>query len=121
MNKDYCIKSQSTTFWYMILDLYKYLVQHREYIISKQVLRSWTSIWANIREWTYGFSKKDFLYKMSLSLKETAETEFRFDILEYGWYIVEYHERDTTKYKLQEIAKVLTKIVKTTSVNMKNK
>jgi len=67
----------------MIIDLYKYLVSQKEYVISKQILRSGTSIGANIKESKYGFSRADFLFKMSLSLKESSETEYRIELLEY--------------------------------------
>ena len=60
-----------------IVKLYKYLVtQKREYIISKQIVRSATSIGANANEAVYGTSKADFIAKLHISLKETAETEY---------------------------------------------
>lgn len=60
-----------------IIQLYKYLItEKKEYVLSKQILRSGTSIGANIKEGINEQSKKDFLAKMSIALKEAEETEY---------------------------------------------
>ena len=73
--KDNIILSKSFDFAIRIVELYKYLVnEHKEYVLSKQVLRSGTSIGANVNEAVEAQSKKDFVSKMSIALKETSET-----------------------------------------------
>lgn len=119
MSNNYDVWLESKKFSFMIIDLYKYLISQKEYIISKQLLRSGTSIWANIKESKYGYSRWDFLYKMSLSLKECSETEYRIELLEYWWYLDEYEKKIDLKDKVLELLKVLTKIVKTTRQNNK--
>lgn len=71
-----------------IIELYKNLtLKKREYVISKQILRSSTSIGANIKEGINGQSKKDFLSKMNIALKEAEETEYWIELLRYSNYI----------------------------------
>ncbi len=68
---------KSLAFAGRIVKLSQYLVKEKkEFVISKQVLRSGTSIGANANEAAYAFSKSDFISKMQISLKETAETEY---------------------------------------------
>lgn len=63
----YSIQETSLQFALLVIDAYKYLVSsQKEFILSKQFLRSWTSIWANIQEANQWSSKKDFLYKMNI-------------------------------------------------------
>ena len=71
-----------------IVKLYKYLnKEQKETIISKQIIRSGTSIGANINEANYGNSKADFISKMHIALKETAETEYWLKLLYMSNYI----------------------------------
>ncbi|AJD32061.1 four helix bundle protein [Clostridium sporogenes] len=71
-----------------IIELYKNLtLKKREYVLSKQILRSSTSIGANIKEGINGQSKKDFLSKMNIALKEAEETEYWIELLRYSNYI----------------------------------
>ena len=73
--EDKAAKTKSITFAIRIVRLYKYLCEEKkEYIISKQILRSGTSIGANIAEAECGISKKDFLMKIYIALKESSET-----------------------------------------------
>ncbi len=65
-----------------IVNLYKYLTsEKKEYVLSKQLLRSDTSIGANLHEANEGFSDKDFEYKIYISLKEARETEYWLELL----------------------------------------
>jgi four helix bundle protein len=74
----YDIKKESYLFGLLIMDCYAYLVKSmKEFSIARQLLRSGTSIGANIREAQDGQSKKDFLHKMNISLKEAKETQYR--------------------------------------------
>ncbi len=74
--KDSIVKEKSFQFSLKIIELYKKLSSQNEYIISKQLLRSGTSIGANIEEALAGQSKKDFTAKMSISSKEARETKY---------------------------------------------
>ena len=69
MKKENIIVEKSFEFALKIIQLYKILKEENEFIISKQVLRSGTSIGANVQEATAGFSKKDFTHKMSIASK----------------------------------------------------
>ena len=83
VDKSYC-------FAVRIGKLSKYLQkQKKEYVISRQVLRSGTSIGANVNEANYGQSKADFVSKMHIALKETAETEYWLKLLTMSEYITE--------------------------------
>ena len=71
-----------------IVDLYKYLcAEKREFVISKQLLRSGTSVGANAKEASLAQSKRDFVAKLSISLKEAGETEYWLELL-VGWLVV---------------------------------
>jgi len=73
---------KSRKFSVRIYKLYKYLCEEKhEYILAKQLLRSGTSIGANLTEAKYAISRKEFLAKTSISLKECAETEYWLDLL----------------------------------------
>ena len=75
MEQDNVIVSKSKVFALRIIKMYKYLCdEKKEYVLSKQVLRSGTSIGANIREGVRGQSKADFYAKLNISLKEAEET-----------------------------------------------
>lgn len=75
--KENIIVSKSKLFAIRIIRLYQYLLsEKKEYILSKQLLRSGTSIGANVKEAIQGQSKKDFTAKMQISLKEASETEY---------------------------------------------
>ena len=71
-----------------IVNLYKYLTEKKkEYVISKQLLRSGTSIGANCFEGKNAYSREDFAYKMSIALKETGESGFWIDLLHRANYL----------------------------------
>ena len=96
-----------------IVKLSEYLQKEKhEYVMSKQVLRSGTSIGANIREANYGQSKKDFTSKMSIALKELSETEYWLELLNRTGYITE-EQYESIQRDCSEVAKLLTSIVKT--------
>ena len=73
---DSIIRKKSFQFSLKIINLYKNLKNEKEYIVSKQLLKSGTSIGANIEEALAGQSKKDFIAKMSISSKEARETKY---------------------------------------------
>ena len=78
----YIVRDKSFSFALRVVKLYKYLVdEKREYILSKQVLRSGTAVGALIREAEQGESKADFIHKLAIALKEANETEYWLDLL----------------------------------------
>src|ERR1700750_3307830 len=76
------IRKKSFDFALLIINLYREIQEHHEYVISKQLLRSGTSIGANVEEATAGQSRKDFLSKMSIASKEARETRYWLLLLE---------------------------------------
>lgn len=86
--KESILIDKSIDFGAQIAKLYRYLVKaKREAVLSKQILRSGTSIGANINEAQYGNSKADFIAKLHIALKETAETEYWLHILQKSDYL----------------------------------
>jgi len=75
--KENIIKTKSYAFALRVIKLYKFLsIEKKEYILSKQILRSATSIGANVEEADAGQSKRDFIAKLQISLKESKETHY---------------------------------------------
>ena len=95
-----------------IVKLYKYLKEKNETIISKQIIRSATSIGANANEAVYGASKADFVAKLHISLKETAETEYWLRLLELSEYITK-KEANSLLNDCLEIKKLLVATLNT--------
>ena len=88
--KENPLLDKSLKFAARIVKLHKYLIKDKhESIISKQIIRSATSIGANANEAIYGQSKADFLAKLHISLKETAETEYWLRLIVLSDYITE--------------------------------
>ena len=108
------VKEKSFRFSLDIIALYKYLTtQKKEYILSKQVLRSGTSIGANIEEAVVSQSKKEFIAKLNISLKEAHETHYWLRLLKESGYI---NKEDLIR-QVEELFKLLTSIIKTTNTN----
>jgi len=106
------IKEKSFLFAIEIVGLYKVLAERKEFVLSKQVLRSGTSIGANVRESEHAQSKADFIHKLSISLKEANETEYWLDLLYETKYITQI-EFENLKPKIIELLKLLTSIINT--------
>ena len=88
MSTDSVTKQKSLAFAKRIVRLYQFLgKEHREYVMSKQILRSGTSIGANIAEAIYGSSRKDFAAKLQIAQKEAAETLYWLELLNSCSYI----------------------------------
>ena len=108
-------RSKSKKFAVRIVNLYKYLCEEKkEYVLSKQVLRSGTSIGANLAESEYAISEKDFLSKIYISLKESAETLFWLDLLFQTEYLTE-SEYNSINEEALELLKMLKATTKTLS------
>ena len=89
--------------------------EQREYILSKQLLRSGTSIGANVREAIAGESKNDFIHKMSIASKEARETDYWLELIQKS-NLVKLDVSDLQK-DAKEIIRIITSIVKTTKEN----
>jgi len=107
------IVDKSFDFAVKIVNLYQTLViEKREYILSKQIVRSGTSIGANVKEGIKGYSKADFKYKMSIALKEANETEFWLELLLKTKIIEDNQYSKTMISECKEICRILEKIVR---------
>lgn len=112
MEKKNIIKEKSFAFAIEVVNLYKVLAEKKEFVLSRQMLRSGTSIGANIREAEHAQSKADFIHKLSISLKEANETEYWLDLLYETKYLSEIDFLNI-KPKITELLRLLTSIVKT--------
>lgn len=108
------ISVKSKTFAVRIVKLYKHLndIKH-EYVMSKQVLRSGTSIGANVAEAVAAFSKKDFLAKMYIAFKECTETQYWLELLQETDYL-SIDEFNSVNDDCKELKKLLSSITKST-------
>ncbi|MDP3313482.1 four helix bundle protein [Lutibacter sp.] len=110
--KDNVIKEKSFSFAIEIVELFKYLSEtKKEFVMSRQLLKSGTSIGANVREAEFAQSKLDFINKMSISLKEANETDYWLELLFKTNFIDEMTFKEY-KIKSSEILKLLVSIVK---------
>jgi four helix bundle protein len=118
---DNVLVDKSFKFAIRVVRLYKYLCDSKkEYILSKQLLRSGTSIGANINESQEAQSKADFISKLSISLKEARESKYWIELLKETDYLSE-NEANSIIEDLVEILKLLTSIIKSTKQNIKEK
>lgn len=111
------VESKSFQFAIRIVNLYKHLTtEKKEYVMSKQLLKSGTSIGANVAEGERGQTKADFYAKMSIALKEANETYYWLRLLSATEYLNE-KEFVSLKTDIKEIIAVLMAICKTTQEN----
>ena len=112
--KENMIKDKSYAFALRIIKVYKYLSEkQREFVLSKQVLRSGTSIGALVKEAEHAQLKADFINKMNIALKEANETEYWLVLLKDSDYIDESSFKSIHQ-DCAEVIKLLISIVKTT-------
>lgn len=113
MEKEKTVKFKSKKFAVRIVNLYKYLCNDKnEYVLSKQILRSGTSIGANVAESECAISKKDFLSKIYIALKECAETIYWLDLLFETDYLSN-EEYQSMIADCEELRKMLSSTTKT--------
>ena len=113
------IGDKSLTFAKRISRCYVFLREKKgETVMSKQLLRCGTSIGANVREGQYAQSKKDFISKMNIALKEAGETDYWLDVIHTSTYLSdeEFTSLDTDN---KELIKMLASIVKTSKESLK--
>ena len=100
------------------IKLCKKLKSNNEYVMSKQLLKSSTSIGANIKESKYAQSKKDFISKLNISLKEAGETEYWLELLQETKYITN-KKADKLLKDVRELIKMLVSSIKTAKYNLR--
>ena len=112
MSQDSVLLEKSLSFAIRIVKLYQHLEREKkEFVMSRQLLRSGTSVGANVREGIYGQSRNDFTAKMSIALKESVETEYWLELLSRTGYLTE-KEYGSIQEDAGELAKILTATVK---------
>lgn len=117
MKNENVIVEKSKAFALRIIKMYQFIVkEEKEFVLSKQVLRSGTSIGANVKEAIRGQSKPDFYAKMNIALKEASETEYWLELLHESGYIEEQAFQSIYD-DCQEIIKILVSITKTQKFN----
>ena len=114
MKEDNVIVEKSKKFGVRAIRLYKYMCEtKKEYTLANQILRSGTSIGANVHEAVYGQSRDDFISKLSIALKEAHETEYWLGLLRETEYIDE-KQYESMICDCIELKKILTSIIKNT-------
>jgi four helix bundle protein len=117
MKSENKILDLSFEFALQIIHLYKILIEHKEFVIAKQLLRSATSIGANVEEANAAQSKKDFITKMSTASKEARETKYWLRLLDKSQIVK--HDFSPYLKSIEHIINILTKIVKTSQESIK--
>jgi len=112
------IELKSFDFALAIIELYKLMSKNHEYVLSRQILKSGTSIGANVQEAQAAQSKKDFISKMSISLKEAREILYWLKLLEASLLVS--FDYNKLKSEIHEIIRILTAIIKTAKKNNTN-
>ena len=117
MGKPNVIAEKSEEFAVRIVNLYKFLIKDKkEYVLSKQIFRSGTSIGANVSESRNAQSSGDFVSKLNIALKEADETAFWLRLLKRTDYITE-EQFESMDNDINEIISILVSIIKTTKTN----
>ncbi|NSW44634.1 MAG: four helix bundle protein [Bacteroidales bacterium] len=114
------IKNKSFAFAIRVVKLYQFLCEtKKEYVISKQLLRSGTAVGALVREAEHSESKADFKHKMSIAQKEINESIYWLELLKETDYLTneQFHSINNDAV---EIIKLLTSIIKSTKANINN-
>jgi len=119
MKSENVVLEKSRKFAIRIYNLYKYLCDEKhEFVLAKQLLRSGTSIGANLTEAQYSVSKKEFIVKTKISLKECAETEYWLDLLK-DTNLITLNEHTSLINDCKELLRLLISISKTAISNNK--
>lgn len=114
------VKNKSFAFAVRVVKLYQYLCeQKREFVLSKQLLRSGTSVGAMIREAEHAESKNDFKHKMGIAQKEINETIYWLELMKATDYLTT-EQFESLNADATEIIKLITSIIKTTKSNINN-
>ena len=118
--KDNVVKIKSFAFAVRIVKLYQYLCEHKkEFILSKQLMRSGTSVGAMVREAEHAETKNDFKHKMGIAQKEINETIYWLELLKETGYLTQEQFISINNDAI-EIIKLITAILKTTKSSINN-
>ena len=120
MKSNSIIKEKSFKFAVRTIRLYQFLINDKkEYVLSKQLLRSGTSIGANINEALQGSSKKDLINKLNISLKEAKEKEYWISLLKETDYLSD-NQATSILEDCVELIKILVALIKSSKSNIQN-
>jgi four helix bundle protein len=115
--KDGALQTKSFAFAVRIVNLHRFLAsEKKEFVLSKQLLRSGTAIGALVREAEQAESKPDFVHKLAIALKEASETEYWILLLRETSYLT-VNESESILNDITELLKLLTSIIKSTKRN----
>ncbi len=118
IDKDNVVKTKSFVFAVRIVNLYKVLTDGRkEFVLSKQMLRSGTSIGANIREGMNAQSKADFVHKLSIAQKECDETLYWLELMK-ATNIIDEREFESIGKDAEDLLKIIRSIILTSKKNI---
>lgn len=116
--RDNVVKNKSFWFVVRVVKLYKFLCEDKkEFVLSKQLLRSGTSVGAMVREAEHSESKADFVHKMAIAQKEMNETLYWLELLKETEYL-SLQQFESINTDAVEIIKLITTIIKTTKANI---
>ena len=107
------VADKSYAFALLIISVYKELKNENEFVLSKQILRSGTSIGANVNEAISAISKRDFVFKSGISLKEARETKYWLNLLKDSDFISQETFNKSNR-DCEELIKILSSIILTT-------
>ena len=107
------ISDRALKFAIEISKYYTILKNKNYFEVASQLFRSWTSIWANVAEAQSGSSKKDFVNKLNIALKEARETKYRLELIEKGFN----EDVVVLKKECEELIKIIVTIIKNTKDN----
>jgi four helix bundle protein len=114
------IKNKSFAFAVRVVLLYQYLCEEKkEFVLSKQLLRSGTSVGAMVREAEHAETKNDFKHKMGIAQKEINETIYWLELLKETGYLAQ-EQFESIHTDAVEIIKIITSIIKSTKTNINN-
>ena len=117
MKTENIVADKSKAFAIRIVNMYRYLCnEKKEYILSKQIMRSGTSIGANVKEADYAFSKPDFYNKIGIALKEAGESEYWLELLHATGYLTDA-QFTSMHSDCQELLKLLMSISRTKKIH----
>ena len=112
-SRENVLRVKSYSFALRIVKAYKYLIaEKKEFVLSKQLLRSGTSIGANVAEANQGQSRPDFISKLSIALKESVETEYWLNLLRDSEYLTPEQTQSLLE-ECRELIRILTSSIKT--------
>ena len=114
--KNNVLKDKSFNFAIRIVKLYQYLQDKKEYILSKQLLRSGTSVGAMVREAEHAESKADFIHKLAIAQKEINESIYWIELLSATDYLTK-QQFESINCDAVEVIKIITSIIKTSKNN----